>query len=104
MGLQKRASLYSGLGLLFLVSILVFIGLWAVREITERSLNERVAVAQMVARGVDQTLLTAKNELERLTAMVNLEDEDTLPERYMLENLYVFSGTFSHVFLVDFSG
>lgn len=104
MGLQKRASLYGGLGLLFLVGILVFIGVWVVREATERSLNERVAVAQMVARGVDQALLTAKNEMERLAVMVNLEDKDAILEQHVLDNLYTFSGTFSHVFLVDITG
>lgn len=104
MGLQKRASLYSGLGLLFLVGILVFIGVWAVRETTERSLNERVAVARMVARGLDQDLLMAINELERLAVMVDLEDEDTLSEQQVLDNLYTFSGTFSHLFLVDSAG
>ncbi|MFC2071149.1 GAF domain-containing protein [Chloroflexota bacterium] len=104
MGLQKKASLYGGVGLLFLVGILVFIGVWVVREATERSLNERVAVAQMVARGVDQALLSAMNELERLAVMVNLEDKDTIPEQHVLDNLYTFSGTFSHVFLVDSTG
>ena len=104
MSLQKRASLYSGVGLLFLVGILVFMGIWAVRETTERSLNERVAVAQWVARVVDQTLLTAKDELEHVALMVNLEDEDTISERQALDNLYTFSGTFNHIFLVDSTG
>lgn len=104
MGLQARASLYSGLGLLFLVGILVFIGVWVVRDTTRRSLNERVAVAQMVSRGVDQSLRTAQDDLTTLASMVNLDDGDPAPEQQELASLLTFSGTLSQVFLVDASG
>jgi nitrate/nitrite-specific signal transduction histidine kinase len=104
MGLQQRASLYSGLGLLFLVGILVFIGVWVVRDTTDRSLNERVAVAQMVSRGVDQALQSAQDELATLAALVDLDDGDPAPEQQALTNLLAFSGTLNHIFLMDVSG
>jgi len=103
MGLQQKASLYSGVGLLFLVAILAAVGVWVVRETTDRSLNERVAVAQMVARGVDQSLQAARSELVTLAAMVNLADGDLQPARQALSSLFAFSGTLSHVFLTDTS-
>ena len=104
MGLQQKASLYSGVGLLFLVAILASVGVWVVRDATDRSLNERVAVAQMVSRRVDQSLWAAQNELTTLAAMVDLQDGDIEPERQALASLFMFSGTLSHVFLTDADG
>ena len=104
MGLQKKASLYSGVGLLFLVAILAAIGAWVVRDTTDRSLNERVAFAQMVSRQVDLSLLAAQNELVTLAAMADLTDGESQTERQALANLFIFSGTFSHVFLTDSTG
>ncbi len=104
MGLQKRASLYCGACLLFLVGILVFIGVWAVGETTERSLSERVAVVQMVARGIDRALLTAQDKLEKVSQLIDFEDRDTYAELETLDNLYTFSQAFSHIFLIDTGG
>jgi hypothetical protein len=104
MGLQRRVSLYSGLGLLFLLAILVTVGVWVVGDTTERSLNERVAVAEMVSSGVDQALWSAQDKMITLADMVDLEDEDVSPEQQMLASLYTFSDTLSHVYLIDSQG
>ena len=101
MGLQKRDNLYSGLGLLFVICVLVFIGVQSVRETTEGNLNERVVTAQMIACGVNQTLPIAKNEIEQAAQMIGLEDKNTLPKLCVLDSLYTSSRSFCHVFLVN---
>ncbi len=97
MELQKRDNLYSGLGLLFAICVLVFIGVWSVREITERNSNERVVMAQMIACSVDQALPIANNEIEQAAQMISLEDKNTLPALRVLDNLYTFSRIICYV-------
>ncbi len=106
MNLRQKASLYTGVGLLALVGLLAFLGMKALEESTQRALQERVIMAQMVAGGVDQTLGKARSDLLELASIksINLEDGNPLPERQALQSLFQFSRSFTLLFILDRNG
>ncbi|MBF8267762.1 MAG: Histidine kinase protein [Dehalococcoidia bacterium] len=106
MGLQKKAGLYGGLGLLILVGVLAFLGVRAVDKSTQRSLDERVLTAQTIAQSVDQVLAKALDDLEEFAALQSqdMEDKGPGPSTQALDDFQRWSRTFSLVFLLDEEG
>lgn len=105
MSLQRKASLYSGLGMLALLSIIAFLGVRAVVESSQRTFQERVIMAQVVAQEVDRALGKARNDLHEFVALESIDLEDsTLKNRQALESLYRYSRSFTFLFLLDRNG
>jgi hypothetical protein len=106
MGLQKKAGLYGGAGLLILVGALAFLGVRAVHKSTQRSLDERILIAQTVANSVDQTIAKTVRDLEQFAALhtQSLADSDPNPEARALDDFYRLSRTISPIFLLDRDG
>ncbi|MBF8264469.1 MAG: GAF sensor signal transduction histidine kinase [Dehalococcoidia bacterium] len=106
MSLQRKASLYSGLGILALLCILAFLGVRSVVETSQRTFQERVIMAQVVAQEVDRALGKARTDLHEFATLesIDVEDSNPLPERQALESLYRYSRSFTFLFLLDRQG
>lgn len=107
MSLQKKISISVSLGLLGAFGLFGFLGVQALQDSINRTLTERLALAYMVAGGMDQSLLRAMNQLEAFAASesIDLEDGNLEPEKRALADLYRYSGIFNNnVFLLDGSG
>ncbi|MBI4203189.1 MAG: GAF domain-containing protein [Chloroflexi bacterium] len=106
MSLKKKAGLYGGVGLLILVGVLAFLGMRAIDKSTQRSLDERVLIAQTVAQSVDQILSKALDDLEQFAALqaYQLGDRDPAPEIHAVDEFYRWSRTLTPIFLLDREG
>lgn len=107
MSLQTKISLFVALGLLALFSLLGFFGVRALGESTQRTLAERLVIAQMAAQSMDQILRQTTSQVERfaLSEPIDLEDGNLEPEKGTLRSLYYYLGLFTNsVFLLDKRG
>jgi nitrate/nitrite-specific signal transduction histidine kinase len=106
MSLQQKVSLLGGIGFLVLFGLLGFMGIRALRESTQRTFQERVVIAQMIAQGISQALEEAAGHLERFAALesADLENGDLAAEREAIGSLYRYSRVFSKIFLLNAKG
>ncbi|MBI2907213.1 MAG: GAF domain-containing protein [Chloroflexi bacterium] len=107
MSLQTKISISVGLGLLGAFGLFGFLGVQALQNSIERTLTERLALAHMVARSMDQVLARGLVQLEMFAASegASLEDGALEPEKRALSELFRYSGVFNNnVFLVDRAG
>ncbi|MDP3062299.1 MAG: cache domain-containing protein [Chloroflexota bacterium] len=104
--LQRRIILIIALGTLLMALVLGLSGYLAVKESIDRTLEERLALANMTASYVDYTLRQNLLRLEEavLAEGVNLSDDDLAPERRALRNAYFQTIFNDQVFLTDRSG
>lgn len=106
-GLQARILALVLLGLSASFGLLSLFGLEAVNESTERTLDERLIIAKMVANQVDQTLRRGLDELESHASLQtsSLQGIELEEQKRVLRELKAESNLFSYkVFLLDFSG
>lgn len=103
--LQTRLLLLTALGLVPIFSFIAWEGIKAVDTAIQMTLQERLALARMVAMHLDQSLERALDRLAHVAASpaVNMEDGDMKPEKAELQDLYR-AELFSYVFLLNKEG
>ncbi|MDP2948091.1 MAG: GAF domain-containing protein [Chloroflexota bacterium] len=107
MNLQVKIGLFVFAGLLVVFGLLGYLGLHALSQSTDRTLDERLILAETVAQGMDQTLSQSLEQLKKFATAeaVDLEDGDLAPEKEALEELYQYSGPYiANTFLLDREG
>lgn len=104
--IRKRVFLMVGIGLAFILTLLVFFSIEALQKSADRTLTERLSVARLVAGHIDDHIADTLSLLERAAASkgFDLTDADPAPERRTLRELHR-AGVFScHVFITDRRG
>jgi signal transduction histidine kinase len=104
--MQKKIIIAIILNVIVISAILGIISYFAVHESIERSLQNRLALARVVANYVEVFL---NNNLGRLndaslSGKINLKDNDWQSEKRVLENIYKYSLFTEGVFLLDKHG
>jgi signal transduction histidine kinase/HAMP domain-containing protein len=106
-GLQAKMTLLVVMGLIALVGIFGFLGVGAVRESTDRTLQERVVLAELIAAHMDQALENVEGTLVGTAGHEALIRDDVSLEakRASLREAYQPLSVFSRrLFLADASG
>jgi signal transduction histidine kinase len=107
LSLQQRISLFVALGLLVGLSFFGLVGLQALEESTQRTLQERLTMARLVASHLDDILKHAIEELESIAGEdeIDVADGDMQPESDVLHDAYSELVIFTNsIFLLDSSG
>ncbi len=103
MGLQTKMTLIVVVGMVALTGIFAYIGIAALNENIQRSLQERVVVAQTAARHIDYTLADIEHVLTREAQQDGLLDPSrrtrALTEIFLRVNFYG-----SHIYMTDHNG
>lgn len=104
--LQPRIILLVVLCMLSMVAVLWVLGSLSIKESIDRSLKERLVLAQTAADNLDYIM---RQNLVRLQDVafgegVNLADKDLAPEKTALHNAYIHSIFTDGVFLLDRQG
>lgn len=103
LGLGAKVALAVGIGTLSMIGLFAYMGTTSLAENTERTLQERVVLAQMTASYIDALLENSESVLTHEAGDEGWEDPSR-SER-MLEQVYHRLNFFaSRVFLVDASG
>ncbi len=106
-GLRRRMIVLVAIGLTVMLLLFGLIGARAIGESIERTLRERLVMAELTAVHLDQTLAQAlyQVELAASSSTINLTDNDLAPEKQMLRYTYLRSRIFTEgVFLLDGDG
>lgn len=84
------------LGLLAVLGVLGYIALEAVRESTDRTMDERVVLARLVAEGIDADISRRLVQLQEIAPQIadNLEGKRLQPTEEALEQLYRYGGPY----------
>jgi signal transduction histidine kinase len=113
LGLQRRIMLYVAIGLVILIAGFAFFALRAVNRSSEAILQERLALAQTVARDVDSLIASGLSQMERMASLLFADplEDLTAHEESMLQAMIVGLGgpsgglgTPVHVYLLDRNG
>ncbi len=71
MGLQKKISLFVLAGLAAALGLFSFLGIQSLNESTQRILDQRLAVARILANDIDRTMIHALTHLHSVTSKLN---------------------------------
>lgn len=102
--LSTKLSLSVLVGLLAILGILGYLGFHAVSESTDRTLDERLVMARMMAQGIDQDISQRLQQLQEAAPAIayNLENNRLQPIEEALEQLYRYGGPYTqNTFLLD---
>lgn len=102
--LSTKLSLSVLVGLLAILGPLGYLGFHAVRESTDRTLDERLVLARMMAQGIDQDITQRLQQLQEIAPSIadNLESNRLEAIEESLEQLYRYSGPYTQkTFLLD---
>lgn len=106
-GLQWRVPIFVGLGLLVILGTFASLSFRVVDESRDRTLQERLLMAQLAARHLDLSVEQSLDVLRRTAALpeIDLADGDPAPERAILSRVLEQGGAFRYnMFLMDASG
>jgi signal transduction histidine kinase len=107
-GASLRVHLLVEFGLAFGLILLAFlyVGVQALNSSTALALEERVVVAQLMAERIDGHLSRARETIHAALAdaSIELQDENPVPERELVQSLYDRSALFKRIVLMDASG
>lgn len=105
-GLQTRIVVLSVLSTLAMLAVFGISSVLAVRESIDRTLNERLVLAQTAADLTDRVLKQNLRYLQDIAMNpdVNVEDEDLEPERRALREAYFHSIFSDGVYILDRHG
>ncbi|MCL5961028.1 MAG: HAMP domain-containing protein, partial [Chloroflexi bacterium] len=106
-GLQKRISVLVALALVIMFAFFTLMGLDAVRQSTQQTMQERLIMTSMATERTDQILRRGLEELEKRAnpELLDLRDGNLEPKKTLLRSLYPDPGIFTYaVFLLDARG
>ena len=102
-GLQTKMTIIVIVGIIALVGIFAYIGIAALNENIQRSLQERVVVAQTAARHIDYTLADIEHVMTQEARQDGLLDP--LRRAAMLQQIFSRDNFYgSHVYIADRNG
>lgn len=107
MGLSTKLVLSVVAGLLAVLAFLGYLGFQAVRESTDRTMNERLTLAQMVARDIDLYISQRLGQLRQIAPELapSLQNGRLADIEEALEQLYRYGGPYTQsTFLLDATG
>lgn len=105
--LRTRIGLLVILGLLALLALFGFLGMEALRESVETTLQERLVLARVAAEHIDRHLEEIQGQVEgaATSRTVDLQDDDLEPEKAFLRKLSAQMESFAQlVLLLDHNG
>jgi len=96
MSLSTKIGLSVLLGLLAILGVLGYVALQALRESTDRTMDERVVLARIMAEGTDADISQRLLQLEEIAPGIaaNLESNRLQPIEETLEQLYRYGGPY----------
>lgn len=100
--LRTRIGLLVIVGLLALLTLLGFLGMEALSESVETTLQERLAITQMAGEHIDRDLEQRWLQLEEVAASsaLDLEDGDLKPEKQLLRDAFFHQQGFARLILL----
>jgi len=104
MTLSTKIGLSVFLGLLAILGVVGYIGLHAVWQSTDRTMDERLVLARFVAQDVDQDISQRLQQLQQIAPAMaeNLEGNRLQPIKDALEEFYRYGGPYTlNTFLLD---
>ncbi|MCL4464752.1 MAG: ATP-binding protein [Chloroflexi bacterium] len=107
LSLQQRIVALVTLGIVTMLGLFVVLGTQALQQTTERILKERLVMAELVSRHIDQVLHEGTAQLEAIgqSDAIDLEDGDLEPEKRLLKEVHRQLTIFTYGFsLLDRQG
>lgn len=106
LGLWPRMALAISLGFLALFATFAILGERALQDSTDRLLKERLVIAQMAARQLDERLQQATAQLQQAQRFVGFDpaNPDRSAEAHVLAVISTREGLFSAIVFLDPSG
>ena len=107
LNLWPRMALSISIGFVFLLLAFWFLGERALRESSDRILEERLAITQVVANQIDNRLVQAKRELEESSKLAPFDPQnsDLTAEMEVMAAMFTHSSYFSYgVLFTDSAG
>jgi len=100
--LRTRIGLLVIVGLLALLALFGFLGMEALSESVETTLQERLAITQMVGEHIDRDLEQRQIQLEEVAASnaLDLEDGNLEPEKQFLRDVFLHQQGFAQLILL----
>ena len=103
-GLRWRVAIFAAAMLAVVVALLAFLGLRSVDEQTDRLLQQRLVIAQLVAERIDESMLRSGSNLEAMAAQLSRDGYDPSHARGELPSLLEGQEEFSHILILDEDG
>jgi signal transduction histidine kinase len=100
-GLGWRVAVFAAAILAVVVGLLAFLGLRSVDEQTDRLLQQRLVIAQLVAGHIDETVSHSVDELEVRAVQLSKEGYDPSQAGRELPTVLEVQEEFSHIVVLD---
>ncbi|MCL5958294.1 MAG: GAF domain-containing protein, partial [Chloroflexi bacterium] len=106
MSLQQSFTIRVAAAVIVIFAFIAYLAIQAMAQSTDLIYEERVTLAQTVARHVELVVGDAFDQLERMagSSEVDFADSDLTGEKQLLRTFKMGSGTFSSLTLVDSNG